>query len=225
MHAQCGGRICSIAAILGAAFLFVGTYLHPMSADPNMSMAAFIEYAEDQHWMVSHLMQFFGIVLIVAALVLLSRNMASGPAAQWVALGAAGAIASLAMAGALQAVDGVALKRMVNTWVEAADPEKTVIFHVAFGVRQIEIGLASITGFIFGLTISIYGIALLIDHRFSKWMGALGIVGGIGTAIAGIVIAYTGFSNMAMAINLLSGALLIVWLIVIARRAWRRPTF
>ena len=60
-------RLVSIAAISGALLLFAGTYLHPMSADPNVPLAAFMEYAADQHWVSSHLMQFSGIALMVAA--------------------------------------------------------------------------------------------------------------------------------------------------------------
>jgi len=47
---------------------------------------------------------------------------------------------------------------------------------------------------LFGLTASTYGVALLIDHRFPRWLGVLAIAGGAPTAIAGVVIAYTGFS-------------------------------
>ena len=70
-------RIGPIAAILGAVLLFVGSYLHPMSADPNVTVAAFTEYAADHHWVASHLMQLFGVLLMAAALMLLSRKMAN----------------------------------------------------------------------------------------------------------------------------------------------------
>jgi uncharacterized membrane protein len=46
-----------------------------------------------------------------------------------------------------------------------------------------------------GLTVAIYGIALLIDRSFPKWLGYLAIIGGIPTAIAGIVMAYTSFTK------------------------------
>src|SRR5689334_9328173 len=103
-------------AILGVGLLLIGTYLHPMGADPNIPIAAFTEYAADPHWVASHLMQLFGVVLMIAALVLLSQRLEDGPTATWVPVVRAGAGASLAMAAALQAVDGVALKVMVNSW-------------------------------------------------------------------------------------------------------------
>ena len=97
MQTRPDSRIGPIAAIAGAVLLFVGTYLHPTSADPNVPLAAFTEYASSGHWVAIHLMQLFGVVLIAASLVLLSRRMADGPAAEWATLGAAGAIASVAI--------------------------------------------------------------------------------------------------------------------------------
>jgi hypothetical protein len=213
-------RIGPTAAIAGAVLLFVGTYLHPMSADPNVPLAAFTEYASSGHWVAIHLMQLFGVVLIAASLVLLSRRMADGPAAEWATLGAAGAIASVAIAAALQAVDGVALKVMVDAWAATPGPP---LFSAAFGVRQIEVGFASMTSLLFGLTAAIYGIALWIDGRFPKWIAAVAIVGGAPTAIASVVMAHTGFSNQAMVVGMPSNALLIVWMIVLSVYDWKRP--
>jgi len=218
-----GNRLASIAAISGALLLFAGTYLHPMSADPNVPLAAFTEYAADQHWVASHLMQFCGIVLMVAALVLISRSMKEGPADAAASLAVAGAIVSLAVAAALQAVDGVALKAMVNAWAAAPERDKESLFHAALAVRQLEIGLASIGGLLFGLTVSVFGIALLIDPQFPKWLGFMAIVGGASTATAGIVIAYTGFSGPAMAIDMPSGSLLLCWMVGLGIHTWRRP--
>ena len=225
MHRQPGSRIGPIAAISGAILLFVGTYLHPMDADPNVPLAAFTEYAADHHWVASHLMQLFGVLLMAAALTLLSRRLADGPAAEWATLGMAGAIASAAVASALQAVDGVALKAMVDTWAATPDPGKTALFHAAVGVRQIEIGLASTASLLLGLTASIYGVALLIDRRLPKWLGALAIVGGVPTAIAGVLIAYTGFSALEMGINMPFSSLLLLWMIAMGIYGWRRSLF
>ncbi len=100
-------KICAVAAIAGALTLFVGTYLHPSDADPNDSLAAFTEYAADRTWIASHLMQLFGVVLIVVALVLLSRLMSGGRGASWAYMGVVGAGTSLSVAGATQAVDGI----------------------------------------------------------------------------------------------------------------------
>ncbi len=214
-------KICAVAAIAGALTLFVGTLLHPSNADPNDPLAAFTEYAADRPWVASHLMQLFGIILMVAALILLSRLMSNGGGASWASLGGAGAAASLAVAAALQAVDGVALKVMVNSWAAASAADKDMLFVAAFAVRQIEIGLASMFSLLMGITAAIYGVALVSDRTFPKWLGWLAIIGGIPIAAAGIIMAYNGFSDSAMTINLSASSLLLVWMIMAGVWVWR----
>ena len=164
-------------AITGGILLCTGTFLHPMGADPNNTVAAFAEYAADHMWIVSHLTQLAGVALIVAALLLLTQQLQEGSAAAWAGIASGGATASLAVAVALQAVDGVALKFMVDAWAAAPSAQKEGIFRAAFAVRQIEIGLASMLGLSLGVTAILYGVALLVDRKYPKWVGGLAIVG------------------------------------------------
>ncbi len=168
-------RGASIAAFGGALLLFGATILHPSGADPNDAVAAFREYADDQLWIASHLMQLLGIALIVCALIQLSRLLASGSARGLAWIGAAGATASLAVAAALQAVDGIALKAMVDAWAAAAEPDKTTLFYATYGVRQVEVGLASIMSLL-----SFSGLAMSINVPSNSllliWMIALGVI-------------------------------------------------
>jgi hypothetical protein len=47
-------RVGAMSAIVGAILLIVGTYLHPLGADPNDAVEAFTEYAVDHVWIASH---------------------------------------------------------------------------------------------------------------------------------------------------------------------------
>ena len=212
------GATCAIA---GSVLLFIGTYLHPMSGDPNQAAAAFAEYAADPLWVASHLTQLAGVALIVAALLLLARQLWAGSAAAWAGIAAGGAIVSLAVAVVLQAVDGIALKRMVDAWAAAPAAQREGVFQAAFAVRQIEIGLASMASLSLGLTATLYGVALLFDRTHPRWVGGLAMVGGVPTMMAGVVIASTGFSALAMAINMPANALLLVWMLVLGGCMWR----
>jgi hypothetical protein len=212
------GATCAFA---GSVLLFIGTYLHPMSADPNQAAAAFAEYAADHLWVASHLTQLAGLALIVAALLLLAQQLRAGSAAAWAGIAAGAAIVSLAVAAALQAVDGIALKRMVDAWAAAPAAQKDGIFHAAFAVRQIEIGLASMASLSLGLTATLYGVALLVDRTHPRWVGRLAVAGGVPTMVAGVVIACTGFSGLAMAITMPASALLLVWMLVLGGCMWR----
>jgi hypothetical protein len=105
------------------------------------------------------------------------------------------AFAALALAAVLQAVDGIALKAMVDRWAQAGPAQKQSAFEAAFAVRQIEIGLASYTALLFAAAIVLFGIAFVASARFPVWLGWLAIAGGIGVALGGVLTAFTGFSD------------------------------
>ena len=217
-------RAGALAAITGAITLFVATMLHPMTADPNDPSAAFAEYAQDSLWVASHLVQFLGICLLGAALLALAAVLEEGPASAWARIGTLGTTASVAATGALQAVDGVALKVMVDRWAHAAGDARVLAFESAFAVRQIEIGLASLLSVLFGLTIVCFGVGLIVSRQFSKLLGWLGVLGGVGTIAAGIALAYTGFSSFAMTISMSASSVLLLWAIAIGIGLWRRAS-
>jgi hypothetical protein len=218
-NASRAGATCAIA---GAALLFVGTALHPMGVDPNEPVAAFTEYAADPWWVASHLTQLAGVAAMVVAVLVLTEQLEARRRPCVARIAAGGAIASLALAAALQAVDGIALKRMVDAWAAAPAAQKEVAFYAALAVRQVEIGLASMVSLLFGLTVTGYGVALLVDHTYPKWVGGLALGGGIPTTVAGVVMAYTGFSGLAMAISMPAGSLLVVWMLTLGVLMWRR---
>jgi hypothetical protein len=213
------GAACAMG---GSGLLLLGTFLHPMGADPHQSVAAFTEYAADPLWVASHLTQLAGIALMIAALLILAKQLEAGSSDMWSRLGAAGAIASLAVAAALQAVDGIALKVMVDAWAAASAAQKEITFQVAFAVRQVEVGLASMFSLLMGLTVTVYGLALVAGRTYPKWMGGLAIIGGVPTAVGGVVMAHTGFSGMAMAINMVASPILLAWMLALGVLMWRR---
>lgn len=213
------GATCAIA---GAALLFVGTYLHPMEANPNEPVAAFKEYAADDFWIASHLMQLAGVSSMVAALLFLTTVLEARRGSGIARVAAGGAIASLALAAGLQAVDGIALKNMVDAWAAAPVSQKGEIFHAAFAVRQIEVGLASMLSLSFGLTVTLYGVALIGARIYPTWFAALAMASGVPTIASGVVMAYSGFSGLSMAINMPASAILLVWMLTLGVLMWRQ---
>jgi len=216
-------RIVAAGSIGGSILLLVGTYLHPVPEDPNDAIASFTAYSADHLWVASHLTQLLGIVLILAALLIFANRIeAEGSANPWPRIAAAGAIASLAVATALQAVDGVALKAMVDAWRAAPPEQKEAAFRAAFAVRHVEIGLASTSSILLDLTVIVYGIALFDDRRYPNWLGLLAIVCGVPAMVAGVAMAYTGFSGLAMAIGMPANSVVIVWVLAIGIFTWSR---
>jgi hypothetical protein len=211
------GAACAIG---GGSLLLVGTYLHPVPAEPNDAAQAFAAYAADRFWVASHLLQLIGIVLALAALVILAQQLETRSTKVWSRLASAGAIASMALAAMLQAVDGIALRAMVQNWATAAATQKDVAFQSAFAVRQVEIGLASVLNLLLGATATLYGVALLDDPTYPKWVGGLAIVGGAPTSLSGVVMAFSGFSELEMAINMPASFILVVWVMVLGAFFW-----
>jgi hypothetical protein len=135
-------KVAAVCAIVGSSLLLFGTYLHPVPAEPNDAAQAFAAYAADRLWVTSHLMQLIGTILALAVLIILVEQFETSRTTVWSRLASAGAITSIALAAALQAVDGIALRAMVQNWAAAAGAQKASAFQSAFAVRQLEIGLA-----------------------------------------------------------------------------------
>jgi hypothetical protein len=166
-------------------------------------------------------MQLIGVTLIVAALLCLARRLDAANAAPWSRLAAGGAVASLAVATALQAVDGVALKAMVDNWAAAPATHKETALYAALAVREVEIGLASTASLLFGLTVIAYGLALLRARIYPVLISSFALLPGVGIAIAGVMMAYSGFSELAMAISMAASSLLLLWMLGIGVLMWQ----
>lgn len=195
-----------------------------MEADPNVPAAAFMEYAADTLWVASHVTQLVGVALMVVALLLFADNLESRGGSKVAKIATAGAITSLALAAMLQAVDGIALKAMVDAWAAAPELQRDGIFPAVFAIRQLEIGSASMFSLSIGFAAKMFGIALVAEPAYPKWFGGLAIIGGLPTGVAGIAIAYTGFSELSMAINMPANILLLIWMLVLGGFMWRAET-
>lgn len=209
------GCVGGISAIVGVIVLFVATMLHPMEAPPGDAPVAFAEYVHDRFWVATHLGQLLGVVLIAVGLVALSWELRAGHAGVWALLACLAVVVSVSLAGALQAVDGVALKLAVDRWSTSTEGARGAAFEAAYAVRQVEVGLASLMEMLFGLTVLLYGIALVLSAVAPSWLGVFGALVGLATLISGLVKAHTGFSDLAMATSMPSSLSVLVWLMCV----------
>jgi hypothetical protein len=157
-------------------------------------------------------------------LVALAATLEPGRAAAWGRIGAAGAVARVALAAALQAVDGVALKATVDRWAAADGEARPLAFEAALALRQLEIGLAGALSILSGLTLTALGLAVLRSARYPAWLGAVGLLDGLGMLAAGAAQASTGFSGPAMALSMLSSSVFLVWVVVVGVLMWREAS-
>jgi hypothetical protein len=219
--AQHLARLGAAAAFVGAVLLIVSTALHPLDSDPGDAPAAFAEYAADARYVWTHLGQFAGFLGLCTGLVAFAATLERGRAAAWARMGAAGAVASMAVAAALQAVDGVALKVTVDRWAAASGEARSLAYEAALALRQIEIGLAAFVSVLSGLTLISFGLAILLSTRYPAWIGVVGLLDGFGMAAAGAAQAAMGFSGLAMTLSMLSSSALLLWIALVGVLMWR----
>lgn len=215
-------KVGASLAFFGSIALGIGTSMHPMHADASNTAAVFAEYAVAPNWIVGHLLQFTGSLLLLGFLLILSRQVRASSGMRQLATG--GAIATLAVAAVMQAVDGIALKGMVDAWQAAPAADKPAAFSLALAMRQIELGLTSALTMLFGATCAAYGLILHGDGRYPRWIGGAAFAGGAGFAGAGVMLARGGFASYAMDILMPASLMVIAFLTGVAALHWRRGT-
>ncbi len=106
-----------------------------------------------------------------------------------------------------------------GTWWRAADDGS---FWPVWLAEDVE-GLLGLLG---GLTLVAFGLAVLGSARYPAWLGAIGLLDGLGMAAAGAAQAATGFSGSAMALSMVSSSVFLAWAVlagVLMRRWAARP--
>src|SRR3954447_25151520 len=162
-------RFSATLLLVGQLLYIVVTQLHA-DGDANNHPAVFAEYAGSGIWTAVHLGQFAGMAMFLAGLLGLffALDVRSGTARWASRFGAASAVATLALYGALQAVDGVALKQAVKAWASAPDAEKAARFANAEAIRWLEWGMRSYQNFALGLALLLFAAAVARAARIPK---------------------------------------------------------
>jgi hypothetical protein len=136
-------------------------------------------------------------------------------------IGLAFAIMTASASVVLQAVDGIALKMAVDSWVAAPSEDKAVVFRVAEGIRFIEYGTNSIFRILQGLVAVMFGVAIVKSKLLSKWIGGVGVVIGALTIYAGIEVAYLGFGGLTTIIGI-SMIIYFIWVGILGGFMWKK---
>src|SRR5215212_10039974 len=215
-------RIGAVAMPLGIVVILVSEYFHPSREDPMDNPAVFMEYAHSDIWTAVHLAEYFGFLLLLGGLVALYYSVSAKPgvSAGLAPFGLAAAVATAASFTVLQAVDGIALKRAVDAWASAPAAQKPAAFAAAEAIRWTEIGMNSLSYFLAGLTLFLFGLAIALGRVYPRWVGLVAAISGAAFMYNGIgVVAYEGF--VPSIIKLVGLLLLAVWAFIMAFLMWR----
>ena len=215
-------RLGAVALLLGILVLVVSEIFHPSREDPMDNRAVFMEYAHSDIWTTVHLGQYFGFLFLLGGLVALYYSISARPGAGpgLAPFGLAAAVTAAASYTVLQAVDGITLKHAVDAWVSAPAGQESAAFAAAEAVRWTEIGMNSLSNFLTGLTLFIYGVAIALGSVYPRWMGWIAAVSGAAFMYNGAVeVAYEGF--IPSIIKLMGILLLAMWAVAMAVLMWR----
>jgi hypothetical protein len=73
-----------------------------------------------------------------------------------------------------------------------------------------------------GVVALIFGVAIAKSTLLSRWIGAVGIFAGAATIVAGVVVAYVGFSSVRDSVVNVSTFTLYPWIIILGIFMWRK---
>lgn len=130
-----------------------------------------------------------------------------------------GARVPLALYGALQAEEGVALKQTVNAWAAAADAEKTARFASAESIRWLEWGMRSYQDIAMGLALIVLG---PVVKRAGLRIGMAFLIGVSGLALLaqGWIAGTDGFTSAQSLAIVIGWAASLAWMVWLAMTAW-----
>lgn len=208
--------------LTGQLLYIVDTHFHA-DGDANNHRAVFAEYAASGIWTAVHVGQFASMVILLAGLLALffALDVPAGTAGWAGRFGAASAVATLALCGVVQAVDGVALKQAVNAWASAPDAEKAARFASAEAIRWLEWGARSYEDFALGLALLLFAAAVVRTTWVPQPIGCLMGLAGLTYLVQGWAAGSEGFSQthtIAIVLAWVLNLAWMIWLVVVARR-------
>jgi hypothetical protein len=189
-------RMGAVILPIGVVLIAISEIFYPFREDPMDFPAVFEEYAHTNVWTTVHLGEYFGFLLLVGSLVALYYSVGARPGAGagLAPFGLAAAVVTAASFTVLPAVDSITLRYAIDAWTSAPAPQKPVAFAAAEVARWTEIGMNSLSYFLAGLTLFLFGLAIALGRVYPRWVGLTAAISGAAFMYNGAVfVAYEGF--------------------------------
>src|ERR687897_773293 len=216
-------RIGAVAGIVGSLLAMVGTLLPPATpiGDPQ-GVARTI--AQSEGWVLIHLVIVVGLILMLGALVAISRSVEGGVAGALAQLGYVAAVAGVTVGVVLVIVDGVAAKHLADAWEAAPPGEAAAALRVVLAEEAINFALASLFNILFaGVTFILLGLAVAWSGEYPGWLGWIAVVAGVGSVPVGLVQAYTGESiGFTKIATIIFPTIITLWVAGMSVLVWRK---
>ncbi len=180
--------------------------------------------AQSERWVLVHLVIVVGLILMLGALVALSRSLEGGVPGALAWLGSIAAVAGVTVGMILVIVDGVAAKHLAAAWEVAPPEEEAVAVRVVVAEEAINFALAALFNILFaGVTFILLGLAVAWSGEYPGWLGWVAVVAGVGSVPVGLVQAYTGESiGFTRIATIIFPTIITLWVAGMSVLMWRK---
>ena len=216
-------RIGAVAGIVGSLLAMVGNLLHPATPTGNPEGVA-RTIAQSANWVLVHVVIVVGLILMLGALVALSRSIEGGVPGALAWLGSIAAVAGVTVGVILVIVDGVAAKHLADAWEAAPPDEAAAALRVVVAEEAINFALASLFNILFaGVTFILLGLAVASSGEYPGWLGWVVVVAGVGSVPVGLVQAYMGESiGFTRIATIIFPTIITLWVVGMSALLWRK---
>jgi hypothetical protein len=211
------------ALLLAGQLLYVVVTLFHADGNANNHPAVFAAYAGSEIWTAVHVAQFGCMTMLLGGLLVWSLvlDTEDGWARAAGRLGAAAAVATLALYGGVLAVDGVALKQATDAWVVAPEAEQAARFAAAEAVRWLEWGMRSYENFTLGAAVLLFAAAAMLTAWVPRPLAYLMVLAGLTYWVQGWVAGAEGFPPLHTTAIVAAEVLNVAWMIWLTVIAWQ----
>jgi hypothetical protein len=217
-------RIGAVAGIIGSLLAMVGNLLHPATPTGNPEGVA-RTIAQSERWvLLVHLVIVVGLILMLGALVAISRSIEGGVPGALARLGSVAAVAGVTVGMILVIVDGVAAKHLAAAWEVAPSDQAAAALRVVVAEEAINFALAALFNILFaGVTFILLGLAVASSGEYPGWLGWVVVVAGVGSVPVGLVQAYMGESiGFTRIATIIFPTIITLWVVVMSVLLWRK---
>lgn len=140
-------------------------------------------------WRAVHLLGIFAFLLWAGALVALTSSLTAGSSGALARLGQASLLIATTVLAIDFTIDGWVLKTLADAWASApASQQANLLLAGDLLFRMILGATAWSAQVLLGLSLLVYGLAVLRSRAYPVWMGWIGTLGGAGWLAVGIVL-------------------------------------
>ena len=217
-------KVGAILFLLGGVLGGFGEVPHPRVdvTDPQLFTEA---VAGSAIWIPIHLAGLLSVLLTLGGMMALYRSLSTQPERGLARLGLLSGVVGAATTAVWLALDGVALKRIADTWAASDGSGKEVAFTVARAIQEMVLPLQAVNTLIwFGLPFLAFGLAVIYSSGYPSWMGWIAVVGGLACILLSVVALLSGpnpliSGTLIPAFTMLNSVWLIPVSILLQRRA------